>query len=95
MLVLGIETSCDETSIALLELAEDAPPKIITEEILSQTKIHVEYGGVVPELAARGHLTNLPFLWQSVLEKSSCDVADLDLIAVTTTPGLKLSLIHI
>ena len=44
MLVLGIETSCDETSIALLELAEDAPPKIITEEILSQTKIHVEYG---------------------------------------------------
>lgn len=89
MLVLGIETSCDETSVAILELVENLPPKIIAEEILSQTKIHIEYGGVVPELAAREHLTNLPFLWKSVLTKANCQIADLDLIAVTTTPGLK------
>lgn len=89
MLVLGIETSCDETSVAILELSENSPPKILAEEILSQTKIHIEYGGVVPELAAREHLVNLPFLWQSVLKQANCRAEDLDLLAVTTTPGLK------
>ena len=62
MLILGIESSCDETAFALLEMSDSNPPRILGELISSQTEIHRPYGGVVPELASRAHLQNLPLL---------------------------------
>lgn len=89
MLVLGIETSCDETSLAILDFKSLKEHSLLAEEILSQTKVHLEYGGVVPELAAREHLSNLPLLYDKVIKDSGIQETDLDLIAVTSGPGLK------
>lgn len=89
MKILSFETSCDETSIALLELDDDLNPTIVAEEILSQTKTHVEYGGVVPELAAREHMQNLPLLYDKVLNDSKVEIEEIDLLSVTAGPGLK------
>ena len=89
MLILGIESSCDETSLALLRLNKDFSSEIIAEDILSQTDIHIEYGGVVPELAAREHMKNLPLMYQHLFKNVDIQPAELDLIAVTAGPGLK------
>ena len=89
MKILAIETSCDETSVAAVQVDFQASPQIIAEEILSQTSVHVEYGGVVPELAAREHLANLPLLYRKVLDGSRLETKDFDLLAVTIGPGLK------
>ena len=86
--ILGIETSCDETAFAVLE-ASSGQPRIVAECISSQVDIHEAYGGVVPELAAREHMRNLPLLLQDVLESASCSLHDIDRLAVTVGPGLK------
>ena len=84
MLILGIETSCDETGVALYE----SDNGIIGEELYSQTKLHEKYGGVVPELASRDHIQKaLPLITQ-LLEKTQSSVRDLDGIAYTSGPGL-------
>ena len=84
--VLGIETSCDETSVAILK------DKILSNVVISQS-IHSKFGGVVPELASREHLNNfLPILNES-LQKSKLTMEDIDLISVTIGPGLAGSLI--
>ena len=97
MYILGIETSCDDTavSVAKFDVNEKDSDKfeIISEEISSQNSIHVDYGGVLPELAAREHLKVLPFIIDSVLLKASIKIEDISLIGVTTGPGLKGSLI--
>ena len=82
MIVLGIETSCDETSIGIIE-----DNKIIVNEIFSQ-KIHSEYGGVVPEIASRAHLQKILPLMNDALMKSSISLKDIDLICATAGPGL-------
>lgn len=82
MIVLGIETSCDETSIGIIE-----NNKIIVNEIFSQ-KIHSEYGGVVPEIASRAHLQKILPLLKDALKKSSLKLKDIDLISATAGPGL-------
>lgn len=89
MLILGIETSCDETAVSVLELSDGHAVRIIFEEISSQSDIHKEYGGVVPELASREHLRNLPLLLEQARKQTGIDFADLDLIGVTRGPGLK------
>ncbi len=89
MLILGIESSCDETALALLEMEDSKPPRIHSELISSQTDIHKEYGGVVPELASRAHLQNLPLLYEQLLAESGAALKDIDLIGVTQGPGLK------
>ena len=89
MKVLAIETSCDETAIAVLNFHDLNDCQILSEKILSQNKVHVEYGGVVPELAAREHSKNLPILLESTLEESGFKLVDLDALAVTIGPGLK------
>lgn len=87
--VLGIETSCDETAIGLVTVLNDSSSLIIDEKISSQIKLHREYGGVVPELASREHMTALPILL-SDLESSIGNLKNkIDAIAVTVTPGLK------
>jgi len=89
MYVLGIETSCDETALAVLDCNQDKSPTILAEEISSQSEIHEAYGGVVPELASREHLRNLPLLLDKVLKDSNLSLSDLSLICVTQGPGLK------
>jgi len=82
--VLGIETSCDETAAAIVS----ADKKILAHKVLSQIDEHSEYGGVVPEIAARQHISNLDHLIKSVLSDGKMDFKDLDAVAATTGPGL-------
>ena len=81
---MGIETSCDETSVAVVESGRH----ILANVIHSQVELHKEFGGVVPELAARDHLERLPNLLDLALERAGAKPADVDLIAVTRGPGL-------
>jgi N6-L-threonylcarbamoyladenine synthase len=89
MYVLGIETSCDETGVALLRTVGDDQVKVVNEIVSSQVALHELYGGVVPELAAREHLKNLPILVDTILRRSGIGAADLGGVAVTRGPGLK------
>jgi N6-L-threonylcarbamoyladenine synthase len=84
LLTLGIETSCDETSVAVVEDGR----KVLANVIHSQVDVHREFGGVVPELAARDHLERLPHLLELALDRAHVQPADLDLVAVTRGPGL-------
>ena len=84
MLILGIESSCDETAAAVVEDCTNLRADIIA----SQAMEHREYGGVVPELASRRHCENILRTVQTALDKSGVTVSDLDGIAVTYTPGL-------
>ncbi len=84
MLILGIESSCDETAAAVVEDCT----KLRADIIASQAMEHREYGGVVPELASRRHCENILSTVQTALDKSGVTVNDLDGIAVTYTPGL-------
>ena len=90
--ILAIETSCDETGIAIVvgEGKENPSITIQAEELASQVAIHKEYGGVVPHLAAREHEKNLPILLERILVGS--DPTKMDLIAVTKGPGLSPAL---
>jgi len=83
-LTLGIETSCDETSVALVEGGR----KVLANVIHSQVDLHREFGGVVPELAARDHLERLPHLLDLAFEQADARPDDVGLIAVTRGPGL-------
>ena len=88
MLILGIESSCDETAAALVSL-EQGRARILAERISSQAPVHEPYGGVVPELASREHLYNLPFVIHEIMQESGLAYRDLSAIAVTRGPGLK------
>jgi len=82
--VLGIETSCDETAAAVVS----ADRRILAHKVLSQIDDHSEYGGVVPEIAARQHISNLDHLLKAVMAEADMTFSDLDAIAATTGPGL-------
>ncbi len=84
MKVLGIETSCDDTSVALYDSESGVAENLVS----SQIKLHNHFGGVVPELASRAHLVNLLPLVDHLLEKQKLKLKDLDGIAVTAGPGL-------
>ncbi len=84
MLVLGIETSCDETAVALY----DSVQGLLADRLYSQIAMHAEYGGVVPELAARDHIRKLVPLIRELLEESGHSLKDIDGIAYTRGPGL-------
>ena len=84
-MILAIETSCDETAVALFKA--DCEPSV--ELVASQSKLHEAYGGVVPELAAREHIVNLPILVEKAVAEAGCAMADIKAIAVTRGPGLK------
>lgn len=87
MLVLGIETSCDETSLSLLD-GQDSSTNIIDTLTYSQIEIYKEWGGVVPEIASRNHLKKLQPLFEEILARNNTKVEDIDLIGVTALPGL-------
>ena len=84
MLTLAIETSCDETSVAVVADGR----RILSNVIHSQVELHREFGGVVPELAARDHLERLPHLLGMALESAAVEPAGIDRLAVTRGPGL-------
>jgi N6-L-threonylcarbamoyladenine synthase len=88
-LVLAIETSCDETAVALLR----APREILASEIASQIDLHKMYGGVVPEVASRNHLPRIAPLIESALRSSGCSLPEIDCVAATRGPGLLTSLL--
>jgi N6-L-threonylcarbamoyladenine synthase len=88
MTVLALETSCDETSVAIVR-----DGKILSNGVASQIEIHAEYGGVVPELAAREHLKNLLPVAKSALAEAKISPAQLDAVAATQGPGLPNALI--
>jgi len=87
MKILGIETSCDETAMSVLEI-KDGKVKVLSNAISSQVKLHAKYGGVVPNLAAREHVKNIEHVFKLAIRKSKSRLDDIDLIAVTRGPGL-------
>jgi N6-L-threonylcarbamoyladenine synthase len=87
--ILGIETSCDETGVALLRWEPEAPGKgLLSHTLYSQIKLHADYGGVVPELASRDHVRKLLPLIREALAEAGMTVNDLGGVAYTAGPGL-------
>ncbi|AYH42496.1 tRNA (adenosine(37)-N6)-threonylcarbamoyltransferase complex transferase subunit TsaD [Azoarcus sp. DN11] len=84
MKVLGIETSCDETGVAVF----DVEAGLLGHCVHSQIDLHAAYGGVVPELASRDHIRRLPVLVRQALAEAGCGLSDIDAIAYTAGPGL-------
>jgi N6-L-threonylcarbamoyladenine synthase len=88
MLILGIETSCDETAVALVR-----DGRLLGQELATQVDTHALFGGVVPEIASREHLRVLPRLYRELMRKTGVDAGDLDGVAVARGPGLLGSLL--
>jgi len=88
MLVLGIESSCDETGVALVETQGTALPRLASHALHSQIAMHQAYGGVVPELASRDHIRRVLPLARTVFEEAGRQLADVDVVAYTRGPGL-------
>lgn len=84
MIVLGIESSCDETSIAIVKDGKE----VLTNVIYTQIAIHTMYGGVVPEVASRMHVKKITYVLEEALKETNMTYNDIDLIAVTSHPGL-------
>lgn len=89
MRVLGIESSCDETGVAVLDVEASGEARIVAECLASQVALHEKYGGVVPELASREHMRSLPLLLDEVLQKGGLSLNEIEGIGVTCGPGLK------
>lgn len=85
--ILALETSCDETAIAILRDRE-----LLASEVASQIAAHEKYGGVVPEVASRNHLVHAPRLLERALDRAKIDIVDVDAFAATSGPGLASSL---
>lgn len=86
--LLGVESSCDETGVALVEAQGGAAPRLRAQALHSQIDMHQAYGGVVPELASRDHIRRVLPLTRQVLAESGHTLADLDVVAFTRGPGL-------
>src|SRR5437868_8924223 len=85
--ILALETSCDETAVAILRGRE-----LVVSEIASQVAEHQKYGGVVPEIASRNHLVETPRLLELALNNAGMELGAIDAFAATTGPGLASSL---
>ena len=84
MIILAIESSCDETAVALVRDGR----KVLTDQVFSQADLHAIYGGVVPELASRKHIEAIYALADTALDEAHLTRQDIDAIAVTYAPGL-------
>ncbi len=87
-LILGIETSCDETAASLITENDDGIPIILSNIISSQIDVHKEFGGVVPELAARSHIEKIDLIVQKAIDDSGRKIEEIDAVASTAGPGL-------
>jgi N6-L-threonylcarbamoyladenine synthase len=88
MRVLGIESSCDETGVALVDASGDGVPRLLAHALHSQISMHQAYGGVVPELASRDHIRRVLPLTREVLDGAGLALQDIDVVAYTQGPGL-------
>ena len=86
--ILGIETSCDETAVSIIKDDESGIPKILSNIVSSQFDIHKEFGGVVPELAARSHIEKIDLITKKAIGESGIKIQDIDAVATTAGPGL-------
>ena len=86
--VLGIESSCDETGVALVQMQPTGVPKLLAHALYSQVEMHEAYGGVVPELASRDHIRRVLPLTEQVMAQSGVSIKDVDVVAFTRGPGL-------
>jgi len=86
--ILGIESSCDETGVALVELPASGAPTLLSHALHSQIDMHQAYGGVVPELASRDHIRRVVPLTRQVMAEASLTLSDVDVVAYTRGPGL-------
>ena len=88
MKILGVESSCDETGVALVDAAGEGVPRLLEHALHSQADMHQAYGGVVPELASRDHIRRVIPLTSQVLAQAGLGCGDIDLVAYTQGPGL-------
>ncbi len=86
-IILGVETSCDETAVSLIQ-DDDGVPKILSNVISSQFDVHKEFGGVVPELAARSHVEKIDLIAKKAIDESGISLDKVSAIAATAGPGL-------
>ena len=87
-IILGIETSCDETAVSLVQDNDSGVPKILSNVISSQFDVHKEFGGVVPELAARSHIEKIDLIAKKAIKESGVKLNDISAVAATVGPGL-------
>ena len=87
-IILGIESSCDETAASVITENEQGKPLILSNIISSQTDVHKEFGGVVPELAARSHIEKIDLITKRAIDESGIKMKDIDAVASTAGPGL-------
>ena len=87
-IILGIETSCDETAVSIIQDDKSGVPKILSNVISSQFDVHKEFGGVVPELAARSHVEKIDLIAKKAIEESEVTLDEVSAIAATSGPGL-------
>ena len=88
MRILGIESSCDETGVALVQTRANGLPQLLAHALHTQIRMHAEYGGVVPELASRDHIRRVLPLTSAVLDEAGLQRRDIDCVAFTRGPGL-------
>ena len=87
-LILGIESSCDETAASIISENDLGNPVVLSNIVSSQVDVHKEFGGVVPELAARSHVEKIDLIVKKAIEESGVDIKELDAVASTAGPGL-------
>ena len=87
-IIIGIETSCDETAASIITEDEQGTPVVLSNIISSQINVHKEFGGVVPELAARSHLEKIDLIVKKAIDDSGIKLSDIDAVASTAGPGL-------
>jgi N6-L-threonylcarbamoyladenine synthase len=87
-IILGIESSCDETAASIITENEQGIPIILSNIVSSQVEVHKEFGGVVPELAARAHVEKIDWIVQKAIDDSGLKADDIDTVAATAGPGL-------
>jgi len=89
MIILSVETSCDETSVAITKDGK----QVLSNAVLSQINIHQPFGGVVPEIASRAHIESMLYMFDKAIKDANINIGDIDLVAVTQGPGLIGSLL--
>ncbi|MEV6875145.1 tRNA (adenosine(37)-N6)-threonylcarbamoyltransferase complex transferase subunit TsaD [Amycolatopsis sp. NPDC051128] len=87
-IIMGIESSCDETGVGLVRLHDDGTVELLADEVASSVEQHARFGGVVPEVASRAHLEAMVPTTSRAFEKAGLSLSDVDAIAVTAGPGL-------
>jgi len=86
--ILAIETSCDETAVSIIQENGNDKPLILSNVVSSQIEVHKEFGGVVPELAARSHIEKIDLIAKKAIEESKIKIEEIDAVAATAGPGL-------